>query len=53
MPAVAILGLRWKGEASSCVDLTEKAVGGVVRSGCQSHGNWMLKDGRPRRNDSP
>jgi len=53
MPAVAILAAGWIDRASRCVDLTEKAVGGLVRGGCQSHGNWVLKDGRSRRNDCP
>jgi hypothetical protein len=53
MPAVAILAPGWIDRASRCVDSTEKAVSGVVRSGCQSHGNWMHKDGRLRRNDRP
>ena len=53
MPVVAILAPGWRQGASLYFDLTEKAVGGVVRSGCQSHGNWMHKDGRLRRNDRP
>jgi len=32
MPAEAILALRWIDRASRCVDLTEKAVGGVAKA---------------------
>jgi hypothetical protein len=53
MPAEAILAPRWTNRASLYFDLTDQAVGGLGRSGCQSHGNWMLKDGCPRRNDCP
>ena len=34
MPAEAILALGWTDRASLYFDLTEKAVGGLVRRGC-------------------
>ena len=53
MPAEAILAPGWTDRASLFFDLTERAVGGLVRNGYESLVNWMPKDEHLGRNDRP